>query len=96
MIVKKMPNEFFVVSLDFETGGCDDICFNAIELKNTLDKYMIPKYHSHAKVIIKKYKVCNNDVLDDLWQNEFMQMFFDNIEWVMEGVQEIEEINIDL
>ena len=40
MKVKKIPRIFYVVSLEFGTSGCDDICFNAKEVSNAIAKFI--------------------------------------------------------
>lgn len=98
MKIEYMTNKFFVASLDFGTSGCDDVCFNAKEIANSMSKFFqaTKKAKNKGYIIIKKYVVTNQNIVEDLTRNEFIQMYFDNVEWVMNGIKEIEKITMPI
>ena len=96
-----MTKHFYKVSLDFDTSGTDDICYNALEVKETLSDFIvkskfIEKYNENDEngvITITEYEV-SDEIINDLTKDEFIRMFFDNIEWVMDGVTEIGHITL--
>lgn len=98
-----MVKHFFKVSLDYTTSGCDNICYTALEVKETLSDFIvksefIEKYNENDEngvITITEYEV-SDEIMTDLTKDEFVRMFFDNIEWVMDGITEIGHITLNL
>lgn len=90
-----MTKHFYKVSLDFDTSGTDDICYNALGVKDILSKFIEVNQNSEIKgrITITEYEV-SDEIINDLTKDEFIRMFFDNIEWVMDGVTEIGHITL--
>ena len=94
---KQMVDTFFVVSLDYETSGFDIIGFNGVEVSEAISKFIEADKSAteQGKLTIKKC-TATEEVSRDLCQDEFIQMYFDNIEWVVDNITEVEKITIDL
>lgn len=71
----KLPIIFYVVSLELGTSGCDDMCFNAKEVKNSLAKYIKTKVD--GRIVIKQFRIRNRHIIEDFTKNEFMSSYFD-------------------
>lgn len=97
-----MVSNFFVVSLELSSSKYKKICFNAKEVNNAIsecfkaEKNSIKNTDKKSYISITKYVVTNKEIVEDLWQDEFIQMYFDNVEWVIDGIKEIEKINIPI
>lgn len=72
---KKLPIIFYVVSLELGTSGCDDICFNAKEVKKSLAKYI--KVNENGKIVIKEFRIRNRHIIEDFTKSEFITSYFD-------------------
>lgn len=102
MKIKYMVSNFFVVSLELSSSKYKKICFNAKEVNNALsecfkaDRNSIENTNKKSYISISKYVVTNRNIIEDLLKDEFTRMYFDNIEWVMNGIKEIEKINIPI
>lgn len=92
-----MVKNFFIVSLEFLTSGSDMVCYNAVELSETISEYVnsVKDKDSSVSLVIKKC-IASDEITRDLTKDEFVEMYFDNIEWVVKEVLVTEQINIPI
>ena len=92
-----MVKNFFIVSLEFLTSGSDVVCYNAVELSETISEYIksVKDCKDSVSLVIKKC-VASDEITRDLTKDEFVEMYFDNIEWVVKEVLVTEQINIPI
>lgn len=90
---KKIPTIFYVVSLEFGTSGCDDICFSAKEVKNSLAKFI--KANKKGTIVIKQYRIDNKHIIEESTKNEFIRAYFDGF-LTHRDISHIKEMNIKI
>lgn len=92
-----MVKNFFIVSLEFLTSGSDAVCYSAVALSETISEYIksVKDCKDSVSLVIKKC-VASDEITRDLTKDEFIEMYFDNIEWVVKEVLVVEQITIPI
>lgn len=89
----KLPIIFYVVSLELGTSGCDDMCFNAKEVKKSLEKFI--KLNEKGEIVIKQFRISNRHIIEDFTKNEFMTSYFDGF-FDHNDISHIKEMSLNI
>lgn len=90
---KKLPIKFYVVSLELGTSGCDDICFNAKEVKTSLEKYI--KANVNGMIVITEFRIRKKNIIEEFTKSEFISAYFDGF-FDNNDISHIKEMNITI
>lgn len=92
-----MVKYFYVVSLDYNDGGCDSLCENASEVRNTIVDFIneINEQKIKASITLTKYEA-SDSIVSEFTKDEFIGAFFDDDSELINGVTELEKLTIEV